>query len=116
MNDDREDLTDAISQLRVKRSTEGLDESDIDPDPIAQFAAWMQKALDANLRMPNEMTLATADSHGRPVARASCCSKESTSEGLRFSRTTRAARASILRTTLTPHSFSTGLSSSVRST
>lgn len=69
MNDDREDLTDAISQLRVKRSTEGLDESDIDPDPIAQFAAWMQKALDANLRMPNEMTLATADSHGRPVAR-----------------------------------------------
>ena len=69
MNDDREDLTDAISQLRVKRSTEGLDESDIDPDPIVQFAAWMQKALDANLRMPNEMTLATADSHGRPVAR-----------------------------------------------
>ena len=69
MNDDREELTDAISQLRVKRSTEGLDESDIDPDPFVQFAAWMQKALDAKLRMPNEMTLATADSQGRPVAR-----------------------------------------------
>jgi pyridoxamine 5'-phosphate oxidase len=69
MNDDREDLTDAISQLRVKRSTEGLDESDIDPDPFVQFAAWMRKALDAKLRMPNEMTLATADSHGRPFAR-----------------------------------------------
>ncbi len=69
MNDDREDLTDAISQLRVKRSTEGLDESDIDPDPFVQFAAWMQKALDAKLRMPNEMTLATVDSQGRPVAR-----------------------------------------------
>jgi len=69
MNDDREDLTDAISQLRVKRSTEGLDESDIDPDPFVQFAAWMQKALDSKLRMPNEMTLATVDSQGRPVAR-----------------------------------------------
>ena len=69
MNDDREDLTDAISQLRVTRSTEGLDESDIDPDPFVQFSAWMRDALDAKLRMPNEMTLATVDRHARPVAR-----------------------------------------------
>jgi pyridoxamine 5'-phosphate oxidase len=69
VNDEQEDLTDAISQLRVTRSTEGLDESDIDPDPFVQFGAWMRDALDARLRMPNEMTLATADRHGRPVAR-----------------------------------------------
>jgi len=69
VNDEQEDLTDAISQLRVTRSMEGLDESEIDPDPIVQFSAWMRDALDAKLRMPNEMTLATVDQHGRPVAR-----------------------------------------------
>lgn len=69
VDDDREDLTDAISQLRVTRSTDGLDESDIDPDPIVQFSVWLRDALDAKLRMPNEMTLATADRHGRPSAR-----------------------------------------------
>ena len=69
MGENHGDLSDAISQLRVIRSTEGLDESDIDPDPIVQFGAWMRDALDAKLRMPNEMTLATVDQHGRPVAR-----------------------------------------------
>jgi pyridoxamine 5'-phosphate oxidase len=68
-NDGQEDLTDAISQLRVSSSTRGLDEGDIDPDPFVQFNRWMRDALDAKLRMPNEMTLATADSRGRPAAR-----------------------------------------------
>jgi pyridoxamine 5'-phosphate oxidase len=69
VNDERDDLSDAISQLRVRRSTQGLDESDIDPDPFVQFAEWMRDALEAKLRMPNEMTLATADHQGRPAAR-----------------------------------------------
>jgi len=69
LKDDREDLTDAISQLRVTRFTNDLDESDIDPDPFVQFDRWMREALDAKLRMPNEMTLATADGQGRPAAR-----------------------------------------------
>ena len=69
MNDEQEDLTDAISQLRVTRFTNDLDESDIDPDPFVQFDRWMRDALDAKLRMPNEMTLATADEEGRPAAR-----------------------------------------------
>jgi pyridoxamine 5'-phosphate oxidase len=68
-NDGQEDLTDAISQLRVSSSTHGLDERDIDPDPFVQFNRWMQDALNAKLRMPNEMTLATADRRGRPAAR-----------------------------------------------
>jgi pyridoxamine 5'-phosphate oxidase len=68
-NDEQEDLTDAISQLRVSSSSQELDESDIDPDPFVQFNRWMQNALDAKLRMPNEMTLATADRRGRPAAR-----------------------------------------------
>jgi pyridoxamine 5'-phosphate oxidase len=69
VNDEQEDLTDAISQLRVTSSTQGLDEGDIDPDPFVQFNRWMRDALDTNLRMPNEMTLATADKQGRPAAR-----------------------------------------------
>jgi pyridoxamine 5'-phosphate oxidase len=69
VNDERDDLSDEISRLRVRRSTEGLDESDIDPDPFVQFAEWMRDALEAKLRMPNEMTLATADRQGRPAAR-----------------------------------------------
>jgi len=69
MNDGGDDLNEAISQLRVARSTEGLDESEVDPDPIVQFGRWMSEALDAGLRMPNEMTLATADAEGRPAAR-----------------------------------------------
>jgi pyridoxamine 5'-phosphate oxidase len=69
VNHDREDLTDAISQLRVTRFTNDLDESDIDPDPFVQFDRWMRDALEAKLRMPNEMTLATADEQGRPAAR-----------------------------------------------
>ncbi|MGH2697641.1 MAG: pyridoxamine 5'-phosphate oxidase [Actinomycetota bacterium] len=69
VNHEREDLSDALSKLRVTRSTEGLDESDIDPDPFVQFAEWMREALEAKLRMPNEMTLATADREGRPAAR-----------------------------------------------
>jgi pyridoxamine 5'-phosphate oxidase len=68
-NDGQGDLTDAISQLRVSSSSQELDESDIDPDPFVQFNRWMQNALDAKLRMPNEMTLATADRRGRPAAR-----------------------------------------------
>jgi len=69
VNDEQKDLTDAISQLRVTRFTNDLDESDIDPDPFVQFDRWMRDALDAKLRMPNEMTLATADEEGRPAAR-----------------------------------------------
>ena len=71
MSDDA-DLNESISQLRVRRSQEGLDESDIDPDPFVQFDSWMRTALAAGLRMPNEMTLATADARGRR-RRASCC-------------------------------------------
>jgi pyridoxamine 5'-phosphate oxidase len=51
------------------RPGRGLDEADLDPDPIVQFMRWMQDALDAGLRMPNEMTLATADRSGRVSAR-----------------------------------------------
>jgi pyridoxamine 5'-phosphate oxidase len=46
-----------------------LDEKLIDPDPIAQFKLWFNEAREHQLPMPEAMTLATADSDGKPSAR-----------------------------------------------
>ena len=48
---------------------EGLDEKTINRDPIAQFQAWFNDAIDAKLPLPEAMTLATATPDGRPSAR-----------------------------------------------
>lgn len=41
----------------------------LDPDPIVQFASWLDDAIAAGVPMPNTMTLATASAAGRPSAR-----------------------------------------------
>ena len=46
-----------------------LSESDVDPDPIRQFNAWLEDARAAGAPLPGAMTLATADASGRPSAR-----------------------------------------------
>jgi pyridoxamine 5'-phosphate oxidase len=46
-----------------------LDQSDLDPDPIKQFAHWFAKAVEAKVPEPNAMTLATANREGVPSAR-----------------------------------------------
>ena len=48
---------------------EGLDEKTVNRDPIAQFKAWFDDAVAANLPLPEAMTLATATPDGRPSAR-----------------------------------------------
>lgn len=48
----------------------GLSESSADPDPFVQFEHWMRDAIDANLALPNAMTLATVTAQGTPDARA----------------------------------------------
>jgi pyridoxamine 5'-phosphate oxidase len=48
---------------------EGLDEKTINRDPIAQFQAWFDDAIAANLPLPEAMTLATATPDGKPSAR-----------------------------------------------
>ena len=48
---------------------EGLDEKTINRDPIAQFQAWFNDAIAANLPLPEAMTLATATPDGKPSAR-----------------------------------------------
>ena len=46
-----------------------LDEANVDPDPIRQFASWFDEAGRAALDEPYAMTLATASVDRRPSAR-----------------------------------------------
>lgn len=63
------DLSRSIARLRRTHADVGLDEEDVDADPMRQFAHWLQSALDADLLLPNAMTLATSTRSGRPSAR-----------------------------------------------
>lgn len=47
----------------------GLHESDLAPDPFAQFGNWFDEVLRSGIALPNAMTLATATRAGRPSAR-----------------------------------------------
>lgn len=47
----------------------GLDEQEIDRDPIRQFQIWLDDAIAANIPLAEAMTLATATPDGRPAAR-----------------------------------------------
>jgi pyridoxamine 5'-phosphate oxidase len=58
-----------VANLRREYTRAGLDEADMNPDPIVQFDAWFQKVIDADLHEPNAMILATATSDGSPSAR-----------------------------------------------
>ncbi len=60
---------DDIASLRKSYERAELDESASLPDPVDQFATWLQQALDARLPEPNAMTLATVGANGRPSSR-----------------------------------------------
>src|SRR5690242_30804 len=59
----------SLSDLRESYGRGGLDESAVDPNPIAQFESWFQEARRSGLKEPNAMTLSTATAEGRPSAR-----------------------------------------------
>jgi pyridoxamine 5'-phosphate oxidase len=44
-------------------------ESDLDPDPLAQFHAWLAEAAATGMRVPEAMALATATADGAPSVR-----------------------------------------------
>jgi pyridoxamine 5'-phosphate oxidase len=46
-----------------------LRESDVDPDPLRQFARWFAEASDAGITAPEAMALATASPDGAPSVR-----------------------------------------------
>ena len=58
-----------VAHLRQNYTLTNLLETEVDPNPIKQFASWFQEALNADLLEPNAMTLATASRDGKPTAR-----------------------------------------------
>ena len=59
----------AIRSLRREYALADLAEAEIAADPFAQFGRWFAEALNADLREPNAMTVATAAADGTPAAR-----------------------------------------------
>jgi len=58
----------SLADLRTDYRRAALDERDVAPDPIDQFARWFDEARAADIAEANAMTLATV-SAGRPAAR-----------------------------------------------
>ncbi|NJK41636.1 MAG: pyridoxamine 5'-phosphate oxidase [Acaryochloridaceae cyanobacterium SU_2_1] len=58
-----------IAHLRQDYRRQALLEKEVDPDPLRQFQIWFEQALQAELREPNAMTLATVSAEGNPSAR-----------------------------------------------
>lgn len=59
----------SLADLRETYMLAGLNEADLNPDPLLQFENWFEQAQTAGLREPNAMTLATASKSGVPSAR-----------------------------------------------
>ena len=58
-----------LEALRQKFSEEGLDQEDLNVDPLMQFQTWYQQAVDSGMSEPNGMCLATASSSAAPSLR-----------------------------------------------
>ena len=61
--------TKRLADLRRDFVREGLSEAGVERDPFAQFANWMNEALNADIIDANAMTLSTVDPQSRPTAR-----------------------------------------------
>lgn len=59
----------SIADLRKDYTAGGLDEADVDSDPIKQFSLWFEQARLVTGHEPNAMTVATANAEGVPSAR-----------------------------------------------
>src|SRR6185312_1465119 len=57
------------ADMRLNYTLAGLNETDLDPDPLQQFAIWFQQAREGGVPEPNAMVLATASADGVPAAR-----------------------------------------------
>ena len=62
-------MTTDLDALRAEYERTGLDVGDVDPDPFAQVARWMQDWEAAAPNEPSAVILATAGGDGRPSAR-----------------------------------------------
>jgi pyridoxamine 5'-phosphate oxidase len=69
-----------------------MDAADLLPDPLEQFARWLDDARAEGLELPEAMTLATADAEGRPSARTVLL-KGVDEDGFRFFTNTESRKA-----------------------
>ncbi len=69
MMHDASEVGRSVAALRSEYAGMSLNESDVDADPIAQFAIWMENAIAAEVAEANAMTVATATRDGVPSAR-----------------------------------------------
>ncbi len=58
-----------ISGIRKEHQREGLQKTDLDQNPVRQFATWFTEACDSKIDYPNAMSLATASKSGMPTLR-----------------------------------------------
>jgi pyridoxamine 5'-phosphate oxidase len=58
-----------IEDIRKSYEMDELSEAKAASDPLAQFTAWFNEALDHDILEPNAMTLATVNAAGQPSAR-----------------------------------------------
>lgn len=63
------EISSKLAALREDYTAHSLDESQVDKDPIKQFAVWFEEAVNAMVPEPNAMTLATVQKSGKPAAR-----------------------------------------------
>ncbi|MGV1005527.1 MAG: pyridoxamine 5'-phosphate oxidase [Candidatus Nanopelagicales bacterium] len=62
-------MTDHFARLRIDYPPDHLEPASADAAPLAMFQRWLAEAADSGIVEPNAMSLATADSRGRPSAR-----------------------------------------------
>ena len=87
----------SISDIRRDYTQAGLDTADLTPEPFALFERWLQNAIDAELRDPTAMTIATVDYSGQPSQRIVLL-KDVNSDGFVFYTNTGSRKAQELAT------------------
>ena len=59
----------SVADLRREYARARLDEGNVSPSPITEFARWFEEAVKAEVQEPNAMVLATASPDGAPSGR-----------------------------------------------
>lgn len=59
----------AVADLRRDYQRAALNEGDVSPDPIVQFAQWFEEAIKAQVPEPNAMSVSTVTAEGKPASR-----------------------------------------------
>ncbi len=58
-----------LRRVREEYESRGLDENDLESDPIKQFKIWYSEIENVGYLEPNAMVLSTVDANGSPIGR-----------------------------------------------